>query len=82
MGPVIAPMTPRNPSPNKDTKSKITAIFGLGFRDVLGANPRPIPLLACLSWTIKKLSEYDQEIPQSHTADQPIAPRGIATEHL
>ena len=28
----------------------------------------------------KKASEYDQEIPQSHTADQPTAPRGRATE--
>ena len=26
-------------------------------------------------------TEYDQEIPQSHTADQPTAPRGRATEH-
>ena len=24
----------------------------------------------------QKVSEYDQEIPQSHTADQPMAPRG------
>ena len=24
----------------------------------------------------QKVSEYDQVIPQSHTADQPIAPRG------
>ena len=23
-----------------------------------------------------KVSEYDQEIPQSHTTDQPVAPRG------
>ena len=23
---------------------------------------------------LKKVSEYDQEIPQSHTADQPTAP--------
>ena len=30
----------------------------------------------------KKVSEYDQKIPQSHTADQPTAPRGRATEHL
>ena len=28
----------------------------------------------------KKVSEYDQEIPQSHTADQPTAPQGKATE--
>ena len=31
---------------------------------------------------VKKVSEYDQEIQQSHTADQPTAPRGRATEHL
>ena len=29
-----------------------------------------------------KVSEYDQEIPQSHTADQPTTPRGRVTEHL
>ena len=29
----------------------------------------------------KRASEYDQEIPQAHTADQPMAPRGRATEH-
>ena len=28
----------------------------------------------------KKVSEYDQEIPQSHSADQPTAPLGRATE--
>ena len=27
-----------------------------------------------------KVSEFDQEIPQTHTADQPTAPRGSATE--
>ena len=29
---------------------------------------------------LSKLSEYDEEIPQSHTADQPTAPWGRATE--
>ena len=29
---------------------------------------------------IKKVSEYDQEIPQSQTADNPVAPRGRATQ--
>ena len=29
----------------------------------------------------KKNSEYDQRIPQSHTADQPTAPLGRATRH-
>ena len=28
----------------------------------------------------KKVSEYDQEIPQSQTADKPTAPRGRATQ--
>ena len=28
----------------------------------------------------KTKSKYDQEILQSHTADQPMAPRGKATE--
>ena len=29
-----------------------------------------------------KVSEYDQKIPQSQTADQPTAQSGKATEHL
>ena len=29
-----------------------------------------------------KVSEFDQETPQSHTADQATAPWGKATEHL
>ena len=31
---------------------------------------------------IQNVSENDQEISQSHTADQPTAPRGRAIEHL
>ena len=30
----------------------------------------------------KKISEYDQGIPVSHTADQPTAPLGLATEQM
>ena len=30
----------------------------------------------------QKVSEYDQEKPQSHNTDQPSTPRGRATEHL
>ena len=33
-----------------------------------------------LIWAEK--NECDQEIPKSHTADQPTAPGGRATEHL
>ena len=31
---------------------------------------------------MKKVSEYDQEIPQSHTADQPSTPRGRAPQNI
>ena len=29
----------------------------------------------------QKVSEYAQQMPQSHTEDQPTAPRGRDTEH-
>ena len=29
----------------------------------------------------QRLSEYDQEIPQSHTADQHMTPQGRSSEH-
>ena len=29
----------------------------------------------------EKVSEYDQEIPQSQTEDKPMTPRGRATQH-
>ena len=32
------------------------------------------------SLTAKIVSEYDQEIPQSQTADYPVAPRGKAPQ--
>ena len=31
-------------------------------------------------WQSKIVSEYDQEIPQSQTADNPVAPRGRAAQ--
>ena len=36
-----------------------------------------IPILGC---TLKKVSEYDQEIPQSQTAYNPVASRGRAAQ--
>ena len=33
-----------------------------------------------LYFTPKIVNEYDQEIPQSQTADNPVAPRGIAAK--
>ena len=47
------------------------------LQDVLSGVP---PRLR--SWAKKKVSEYDQEIPQTHTADQPMTPRGRVTEHV
>ena len=36
--------------------------------------------LKALFKLLKILSEYDQEIPQSQTADNPVAPRGRAAQ--
>ena len=33
-----------------------------------------------INWCLKIVSEYDQEIPQSQTADNPVAPRGSAAQ--
>ena len=40
-------------------------------------------LVDTVSWELvntKKVSEYDQEIPQSQTTDNPVAPRGRAVQ--
>ena len=34
----------------------------------------------CFVLNLKIVSEYDQEIPQSQTADNPMTPRGRATQ--
>ena len=47
--------------------------------EILQRNYRIMTILWSFSY---KKSEYDQDIPQSHTADQHMAPRGRATEHL
>ena len=42
-----------------------------------------ITILRTQFWLIwaNVVGKYDQEIPQSHTIDQPKGPRGSATEH-
>ena len=37
-----------------------------------------LPAVKSTRYGLKKVSEYDQEIPQSQTADNPVAPRGRA----
>ena len=32
--------------------------------------------IGAILWLLKIVSEYDQEIPQTQTADNPMAPRG------
>ena len=40
-----------------------------------------ICVLSIFEWPLKKVvSEYDQEILQSQTADNPVAPRGRAAQ--
>ena len=36
--------------------------------------------LTVVAHTLKIVSEYDQEIPQSQTADNPVTPRGRADQ--
>ena len=45
----------------------------IGFQDQLSLNAGHLPL--------RIVSVYDQEIPQSQTADNPIAPRGKPLNH-
>ena len=37
-------------------------------------------LVLCVHMTTKIVSEYDQEIPQSQTADNPVTPRPLLNE--
>ena len=39
-----------------------------------------VALFVLLLYVTKIVSEYDQDIPQSQTADNPLAPRGKATQ--
>ena len=39
----------------------------------------PNLVLTHVRWTRRIVSEYDQEIPQSQTADKPMAPRAMKT---
>ena len=41
---------------------------------------RCLKVVPSLLQLAKIVSEYDQEIPQSQTADNPMAPRGRATQ--
>ena len=44
--------------------------------------PRILPPTQTRDRDPKKISQYDQEIPQSQTTDKPMAPRGRATQQL
>ena len=46
----------------------------------INKKPRLCPYIIVIDLYIQTLSEYDQEIPQSHTAEQPTAPRGSAID--
>ena len=39
-----------------------------------------LSIVKFIAYTSKIVSEYDQEIPQSQTADNPLAPRGRAAQ--
>ena len=68
---------------NNGTKTK-QCVFALLFRFFhMKQRNKNGPLVALLSSTkifLKIVSEYDQEIPQSQTADNLLAPRGRAAQ--
>ena len=57
-------------------KLKIKKTFLL--RNMKPEHPTGVPAIETLKNS--KTSEYDQEIPQSQTADKPTAPRGRGTQ--
>ena len=64
---------------------KIVTDFQTGSIILYGNQQLKVTLLIIvvfLPGLSQKVSDYDQEIPQSHNADQPTAPWGRATEHL
>ena len=50
-----------------------------GSKRLLATESNLVPKLA-KEGSVKVVSEYDQEIPQSQTADYPVAPRGRAAQ--
>ena len=54
--------------------------LALRFRQRAVSHIHPIRTDTELKRKPKIVSEYDQEIPQSQTADNPVAPRGRATQ--
>ena len=53
-------------------------LFDLGVK--VTRNITQYPLHHVIYTPTKIVSEYDQEIPQSQTADNPVAPRGRAAQ--
>ena len=50
------------------------------FHCLVNETDNPINLILLFICFLKKVSEYDQEIPQLQTADNPMALRGRATQ--
>ena len=67
------------------TKMTATPIYGKTFKNLLLQNQKACDIrtwyIALGMWGLPKIvSEYDQEIPQSQTADNSVAPRGRAAQ--
>ena len=52
----------------------------IGTYPILGKEYSLLTFKLCFLINRKRISEYDQEIPQSQTADNPMAPYGRATQ--
>ena len=54
--------------------------FQMHLQILCMCNEVPLKLKSTCRCYVLKNSEYDQEIPQSQTADNPMAPRGRGTQ--
>ena len=63
---------------------KIPAVYLSGAKNVCFCTIRDFgsPTIVYYKKLLKIVNEYDQEIPQSQTANNPMAPRGRATQPL
>ena len=65
--------------PNTPKKTLLLHLAGNSYFDILFKLVWIDIVIYDLVHNVKKVSEYDQEIPQSQTADNPMALRGRAT---
>ena len=67
-------------APTQTSQVAMTVATECGFEILPHPSYSPDMALSVFYLFLKKVSEYDKEIPQSQTADNPLAPRGRAAQ--